>query len=329
MTTKHLIRSAVLTLATCVAATSSHAYSSIVAFGDSLSDTGRLQTLLAIGGIDLPAAPYVGDRFSNGPVAVEVMAQALGVSLTSYAYGGAQTGLGNHVAEFLVGTGMQGQVNQYLSSLGGTPADAQALYFLWGGANDLFTLLDSGAPDASAVIGQAVTNLSTQVGQLHAQGAREFFVPLMPNLAQSYDGVQGGAPVQAALTQLSAGYNGALSAAMSQLQASLPDASIRVFNTQAVLEGVRADLLAQGGVLGERCWTGDYQGNNGSLCANPDQYYLFDAVHPTAVVHRATGLAMAAAVPEPQTYALILAGLGVVAASTVWRRRRPAECLGI
>jgi phospholipase/lecithinase/hemolysin len=72
----------------------------------------------------------------------------------------------------------------------------------------------------------------------------------------------------------------------------------------------------------DRCWTGDYDGTGGALCADPDRYFLFDSVHPSAVVHRATGLAMAAAVPEPQALALLLAGLGVAAVGAA-RARRP------
>lgn len=312
-------------LSTLLAVSSAQAYSGIVAFGDSLSDTGNVQARLGAFGLDVPAAPYVQDRFSNGPVAVEVMAQALGVSLTSHAYGGAQTGLNNRLqlAGLLDGTGMQSQVNQFVGNLGGSTADASKLYFLWGGANDLFTTLESPSPDPAGVIGTAVTNLSTQVTQLYASGAREFFVPLMPDLAYSYGGVQGGPDTQAQLSMISGQYNGNLAGAMGQLRNNLSGATIHVFDTQALLDVVRADLQAAGGVVDAPCWTGDYTGGAGALCADADQFYLFDAVHPTALVHRSVGLAMAAAVPEPQALALLMAGL-VSLGIVTWRRSEGA-----
>ncbi|MBP7484430.1 MAG: PEP-CTERM sorting domain-containing protein [Aquabacterium sp.] len=52
-----------------------------------------------------------------------------------------------------------------------------------------------------------------------------------------------------------------------------------------------------------------------SICANPDNYLFWDGVHPTAAAHQVLGNAFAAAVPEPETYALMLAGLGIVVAA--------------
>jgi phospholipase/lecithinase/hemolysin len=188
-----LIRSAVLTAA-LGAVSSAQAYSSLIVFGDSLSDTGNVQARANLAGLDVPAEPYFQDRFTNGPVAVEVMAQALGVSLTSHAYGGAYTGLGNRIpaGNLLDGTGMQSQVNQFIASLGSAQADAQALYVLWGGGNDLFTLLEDPSASPTPIFDEAVGNLAHQLGQLYARGARDFFVPLLPDFGNTYDAVTGG-----------------------------------------------------------------------------------------------------------------------------------------
>lgn len=317
-----LIRSAVLTAA-LGAVSSAQAYSSLIVFGDSLSDTGNVQARAQLAGLDVPAAPYFQDRFTNGLVAVEVMAQALGVPVTSHAYGGAYTGLGNRIpaGNLLEGTGMQSQVNQFISGLGSAQADAQALYVLWGGGNDLFTLLEDPSASPTAVFGEAVGNLTHQLSQLYARGARDFFVPLLPDFGNTYDAVAGGPAAQAAASAVSASFNSYLTGAMQQLQGTLADADILLFDTPAVQLSTRAQLLAQGGNVVERCWTGGYDGTGGTLCADPDRYFLFDSVHPSAVVHRATGLAMAAAVPEPQSLALLLAGLGVVAACAGRARR--------
>jgi len=72
-------------------------FTGIVAFGDSLSDAGNV--FLATNGA-IPAPPYVGGHFSNGPTWVEDLAQNLGLGTlrpslaggTDFAFGGAVTG---------------------------------------------------------------------------------------------------------------------------------------------------------------------------------------------------------------------------------------------
>ena len=76
------------------------AYTSIFAFGDSLSDAGNL---FAESEGTIPLKPYVAGHFSNGPTWVEDLSQMLGLGPmkpfltsndgTNYAFGGAQTGI--------------------------------------------------------------------------------------------------------------------------------------------------------------------------------------------------------------------------------------------
>ena len=75
-------------------------YTSIFAFGDSLSDAGNL---FAESQSTIPLKPYVDGHFSNGPTWVEDLSQMLGLGTmkpfltsndgTNYAFGGAQTGI--------------------------------------------------------------------------------------------------------------------------------------------------------------------------------------------------------------------------------------------
>ena len=55
----------------------------IVAFGDSLSDTGNLFTLTSVAGQPgFPLSPpYDNGRFANGPIWLEVLADGLGTAL--------------------------------------------------------------------------------------------------------------------------------------------------------------------------------------------------------------------------------------------------------
>jgi phospholipase/lecithinase/hemolysin len=120
-------------------------FSQVVAFGDSLSDNGNLLGLVAV-----PAPPYANGRFSNGIVAVEVLAAGLSTTLDDRAYGGATSGYYHGPSDYVAGvftgglvtatgvkTGLLGQVDTYLG-LGKNAAgvDSNALYVVWAGAND-------------------------------------------------------------------------------------------------------------------------------------------------------------------------------------------------
>ena len=99
-------RRTAVALGACVAGallgvSSAHAgpYDAEYVFGDSLSDNGNLAALF---GLTFPNPPSYHDSFTNGPVAVSLLAQSLGLSLnpslwltslvpagTNYAVGGA------------------------------------------------------------------------------------------------------------------------------------------------------------------------------------------------------------------------------------------------
>jgi phospholipase/lecithinase/hemolysin len=297
--------------------------SKIVAFGDSLSDTGNVLTKFANAqapfNLSLPASPYWEGRFSNGPVAVEVMATALDVELQSYAYGGALTGTANRITQggVLTGTGVQSQISSYLQVSSGS-ADANALFVLWAGGNDFFS-----APVASTVT-SAVNNLVFDINQLYAAGGRQFIVPNLPDLADTADSIKAGGAQRDLAHALTLAFNDTLRIRMTQLQAASPGASIQVFDAYSVLKTLRGQMESQGLNVSQPCYVGDFLGN-GSACAQPDTYFLWDSVHPTATAHNAVGLALAASVPEPATWALFGLGLGMLTWQTL---RQQGQRLG-
>ncbi|MGC4059916.1 MAG: SGNH/GDSL hydrolase family protein [Aquabacterium sp.] len=170
----------------------SAAISRIVAFGDSLSDTGNLFSLTSstfLGG--LPASPYYNGRFSNGLLAVEAMAFQLGIPVTSYAFGGAQTGPGNEIGAILNNTGVSGQISKYTTQLYGQAPTADTLFFLWAGPNDFYTgnnMLNPAVPKLSS------TNMVYDIHALYNAGARNIFVPLMPDLGDTPDALGNSRP---------------------------------------------------------------------------------------------------------------------------------------
>lgn len=321
---RRAIASCSLALLASLAATSAQAYSQLVVFGDSLSDNGNVYATL---GGALPASPYQSKTFTNGRVAADVMASTLGIELDDHAHGGALTGFDNQFVlkggiTALSNTGMKGQVSNYIAAANGGKLDADALYMVWGGGNDFLGALDIGTTEAVAAAAKtAIVNITTEVASLYAAGARSFFVPTLADFTFTYKGANSPAAVQQQLSGMTAAFNAGLASALGTLKHN--DIQIHSFDTNAFLAGVRSDIVANGGTLTERCWTGAYTGSatGGSLCADPSKYFLFDAVHPSGFVHDALGKAFAASVssvPEPATSGLALIGLMGVA----WVARR-------
>ena len=215
MTSSHrplrTLLAAALALAAAPAFAQSAPFTQTVFFGDSLSDSGHFQPALIqlIG----PNGALIG-KFTTNPGFVwsEYLAAYYGTNAvtdnqggSNYAVGGAWVG-----TETVGGLGPQpslaSQVTSYLTANGGH-ADANALYTVWGGANDLFSITDPAT--APAVIGGAVTSEIGIVGALQAAGAQYVMVATVPDLgltpAYSAD------PMTAGLgNQLSSGYNAAL-----------------------------------------------------------------------------------------------------------------------
>jgi phospholipase/lecithinase/hemolysin len=307
-------RAALIFSAALLSTAAQAAPSQIVAFGDSLVDDGNIPVLT---GFTFPSAPYAGARFSNGPVSVEIMAQSLGLSLDDRAVGGAYSGLGNRLADAnpgtlsaIANTGTRQQIDFYINQKGGA-LDGDALYFIWAGGNDFFT-----KPEA-ATVSTVITNLANDVKTLYLAGARNFFIPNLPDLATTAVSIQAGGAVQAGANQLTVAFNKNLALNLGVLETKLAGADIEVFDAYSFLTTLRNGYAAQGFNVTQPCLVA------GTVCADPSRYYLWDNVHPTAGVHSAIGTAMAgavSAVPEPESWALGL--VGMITAGMAARRRR-------
>ena len=153
-----------------------HAYTKILAFGDSLSDNGYYQGYPGgTAGNTNPADVYGFRRYSNGLVWVEYLAgpTLFNVPLLDLAYGGATTGWDNPAAFNATGdpkynttTGLQWQVGAYQSVFG--TISPTTLVTLWAGGNDMFN--GRSPVTAAQNIGLAIQNLIVI-------GGREFIVP--------------------------------------------------------------------------------------------------------------------------------------------------------
>jgi phospholipase/lecithinase/hemolysin len=297
------------------------AYSGIVAFGDSLSDNGNFAA--SVGGLfPGPLFGYYPGRFSNGPVAVEYLAQSLGLDLTDYAFGGARTGApvgggsDNYVDDSgqaaslgipsgaFNGTGVTAQVSTYLTAQGGA-ADPGALFVVWAGPNDYFlpaSLIDP------LTASNAVSNLQLSITTLYNAGARDFLVPNMADLGITPSFLEEGALTAGIATSRSIEHNNGLAAMLAALDADLAGARFRSVDVFSLLNHAVADpgLYGLSNV--------DTACQSIAACrVDPTGYLFWDEVHVTTAAHQLVASAFVAAlVPEAQTWAMLLAGLGVV-----------------
>ncbi len=112
-------------------------FSNVIAFGDSLSDAGNISL-----SIDPSIQPPQEFTTNPGAVVVQNVAAALGHPLTAsaaggndYAWGGA--GIYNNSPGTPAGVPPDQHPDQHLSGQR-SHANADALYTMWGGANDIF-----------------------------------------------------------------------------------------------------------------------------------------------------------------------------------------------
>jgi phospholipase/lecithinase/hemolysin len=268
-------------------------FNQIVAFGDSLIDTGNL---FAVSG--QPSAPYFDGRYSNGPVWVEYLAGRLGIavptpSLTGgmdYAWGGAETGFG------LSAAGTLNINSQVTSFLGGNTLSATQLVVIDGGANDFF----NGQTDPSV----PVANLAAAITALAGAGGRTFIVQNLPQLGEIP--ATSGLPQaqREALDQLALAYDSLLGSTLDQLRSSLA-VTIGEVDLNAFLTSARADPSAYG-------FTNTTTSALGDGVLSGDGYLFWDGVHPTTACDKFIGdLAFAAAVPEPGSLILLATGAAV------------------
>ena len=291
--TKLLVSALALALGGATAA-QAQTFSGVITFGDSLSDAGNVA--LVDGNPLTPA----GASFTTNPdpVYAQIVAAAFGFSGanslsggTNYAYGGACV-RGNSLT-FTCGLSpgsfsLTTQLGGYLAGHGGV-ADPNALYMLFGGANDIFTV--AGTPATAQLrTGISAQTLVGLAGSLQAAGARTIVVFNLPDLGQTPAFF--GTASQAGVTGLAFVYNSTLNGGL----ATLGDGIVPINTYQLVNEIIaNPTLYGFSNVRGTACGT-----LSGSLACGPagdpsyfyhyangtNSTYLFaDGVHPTGAAH--------------------------------------------
>ena len=330
-TFSRLLGASALTLCALVSAPA-HAYSNLYIFGDSLSDTGNNSFALGVSAapvIDntyIPFAPYTSGTYTNGDVWATSFASSLGLSAlpsavvggTNYAFGGAQTSAqGPGPGGFPYS--LQSQVNYYLGTHGGQ-ASNDALYVLAGGGNNaratLGALATPGLTQAQqlGIILNAAASYAADEGAmvdaLQAAGAQNIIVWNTPNLGVTP--FAGAMDAEFISTTVSSIMNQALAARLAN------ETGVKTFD----IFGLGSDVAANPGNYGLTN-VSDACGVAVNQC-DPATSMFWDGIHPTAYGHQLIANAMlVTAVPEPETYAMLLVGLGLIGGAA--RRRKAAQ----
>jgi phospholipase/lecithinase/hemolysin len=261
---------------------SANSITSLTVFGDSISDGGDLDTAVVsyykLTGGSQTNPPYANHRFTNGPTAVEYLADNLGLNSTStffnYAVGGATT------SDIYLG------LSQLTTSNPSLMFDPSGLYVINGGGNDL-----SGSINSPEIAAQ---NLVDTVSLLNSRGANNFLIINLPTN-----------PFDSNFTSFSA-FNYLLGQKLNNLNIN----QIALFDmAMALTEGAQNGGLQTITNVADPCYS------NGVVCANPDAYVFWDYVHFTTKIHaylanEMTEALQPSAVPVPAALPLMASALG-------------------
>lgn len=286
----------------------------LIVFGDSLVDAGNV--FLATGGFaatntfNNPARGYFPGRFTNGPDYTDLLSQRLyGRYSTASLAGGSNYAFGG--ATYVANTDPVPDVALQVATYRGTHAvDANALYLINLGGNDVFTLENPGLPAlAKPAYAMALTSiLATTVQALDAAGATRILVTGIPN--NDATGIALDTLVQAKL---------------DAIQPGLTNATLLRFGYIDFFQRLAADPARYGvAPFTHLPSDGCFDHLKPPATADCSGYFSVDGIHPIAPIQAAIYREVAhtagiGTVPEPAAWSLMIAGFGLV--GTALRRR--------
>lgn len=283
-------------------------YSSVNIFGDSLMDAGNLFHIAGV-----PPSPPYAQKFSNGPIWVEQLADRLNLSPVlsiavvpdkpdgteplppegiNFAIAGSLSSELNLEPQL---PGLSQQIVTFVKLAQASPTSPNALFLLLAGGNDYNSAVSGSAVSnpltLDALPEQVTNNLTKAAADLIGAGARHLVVGNLPDLGQdpyakSLD--QANPRSSTILTQLSAKHNQLLAQKLTALSATTG-----VHITQLNLNALLASVVANPGQFGfknviDPCLTHFKSGFVfDGVCNHPDEFLFWDDVHPTQAGHGA------------------------------------------
>ena len=273
-------------------------YTTIVVFGDSLSDTGNV-THLAFENYKVyapgPALDYTLGRFTDGGDTIPAARNYMGVWIeqlaaqlpsrpeiknsldggTDYAFGFATTGSGTSplcLDGLCVPVENIGQqITDYLSNH--PTIDNHTLFVIWGGSEDV---LQATSP---ADIGNAAIQEILNIQRLIQAGATQILVPNLPPLGLT-PRLNGSLSTRATGTAASALFNTYLALGVSLLRDLYARRHVAIYQLDAFRLLQR--IVASPSSYSLFNVTDPAQGN---YLVNPDTYLFWDDLHPTTRGH--------------------------------------------
>jgi cholinesterase len=273
----------------------------IYAFGDGSSDNGNFMRTVREQVANGEQEQWIlttiesvtkDDRLSNGPVAVEVLAEKLQADLKDYAVFGA---LSDDKFFSMSGPGLFGQIDQFKNDLQGKKIDPNSLFYIFVSGSDFYnSFCYNDTPVVTTDLAdQAVANISTAVTRLADLGAKRFLVvnsknlPIEPQIDFCSKGDQ--APV------FQDRINSKLPGEMEKLAKQL-QVNVELFDYSALSNRIVSNPDQYGLTnVSESCINYlDFDGLEvGGICESPDKYYFWDRHHTTQHVSQIIGEAMA------------------------------------
>ena len=279
------------------------AYTNIVVFGDSLSDTGNDAAVSAAAygpslSVPSPATGYTQGSFTDGMDTVPAARNYTGVWIaqvarslaahpavinslaggTNYAYGFATSDVGTSLFTYGPGDVLSFPVNnvgqQVTDYLATNPTITnKTLFVVWCGANDLINAT------SSADIVLAAQRDAGIVQRLIDAGATDIIVPNLPPLGL-VPRFNGSAATSTEPTEAAAGFNQALGEYLAGVIAANPGKSLRILqlDVYTIFNTIVGPPIAAG-------FANVTMSSQGDSTINPDTYLFWDDLHPTTFGH--------------------------------------------
>jgi len=270
---------------------SAFAFDRLVIFGDSLSDTGNIAN-----GFNLPP-PYFNNRISNGFVAVDILADRLGLSAESA--GQFSNGSGDNYA--VSGGNAAGNdiedLNAQLAAFrirNPRGVSNNTLVVLMIGGNDLRDARNLASQTArTQTVENAVAEISSTISTLARLGAEYILVSNAPDISRIPETLalaDNNPAVSDRASEATSLFNRLLNSRLSQLS-SISGGKLVLFDLHTAFNSILDQPQEHGiTVVDQGCF------DPGRFRLTPgcdfNQFVFFDSIHPTAKVHRILGSAL-------------------------------------